>query len=88
MGNEFAIIIADRGWVFVGEFESYKDEISSGYLIKDAKNIRIWGTKNGLGEIALNGPTKETVLDNYGTVKIPLHSIIGIIESKADLWKK
>ena len=61
------IVIAQRGWVFVGEVErSGGDDVT----ITNAKCIRRWGTTKGLGELALNGPLKSTVLDPMGTVRL------------------
>lgn len=84
MGNEFAIVIVNKGWVFYGEIE----ESEKGIIIRKCKNIRVWGTSKGLGELALSGPTNDTILDDYGTIRIPLHAIIGVIETKEILWKK
>lgn len=49
------IVIAQRGWVFVGDVERTENEV----VIKNAKNIRRWGTSRGLGELAQNGPQHE-----------------------------
>lgn len=63
--GEVRIIVAVRGWVFVGNCTDNED---GSVTIKNAKNIRRWGTTKGLGELA-NGPTKDTVADDYGTVR-------------------
>jgi len=60
------IVVADRGWVFVGDCT---DEDDGSITIQNAKNIRIWGTKKGLGEL-VNGATSKTVTDEYGTVNV------------------
>jgi hypothetical protein len=66
------IIIADRGWVFVGDCT---DESDGTVTIRNAKNIRKWGTTTGLGQL-VNGPTGNTVADEYGTVKcLPIAQI-------------
>lgn len=59
------IIVADRGWVFVGNCEDHAD---GSVTISNAKNIRLWGTTKGLGELA-NGPLSGTKHDTYGTVR-------------------
>lgn len=59
------IIVADRGWVFVGDCV---DEENGSVTIYNAVNIRRWGTTKGLGEL-VNGPLPQTKTDNYGTVK-------------------
>lgn len=63
--GEKRIIVADRGWVFVGDCVDNED---GSVTINNAKNIRRWGTKKGLGELA-NGPLLNTVTDDYGVVK-------------------
>ena len=63
--GEVRIIVADRGWVFVG---NCTDEENGDVTIRNCKNIRQWGTSRGLGEL-VNGPTKNTVLDDYGAVR-------------------
>ena len=64
MGDK-RIIVADRGWVFVGSCEDHPD---GSVTIRGAKTIRRWGTTNGLAELA-NGPTSKTVVDAGGTVR-------------------
>lgn len=59
------IIVADRGWVFVGDCI---DNLDGSVTIRNAKNIRIWGTTAGLGELR-TGPTPKTKADPYGTVR-------------------
>ena len=55
----FGIVVLDRGFVYVGSVETDQDWC----VITDAKNIRCWGTTEGLGELALKGPQAETQLD-------------------------
>lgn len=63
--SEKRIIVADRGWVFVG---MCKDHPDGSVTVTSAKNIRRWGTTAGLGQLT-NGPLPDTVTDNYGTVR-------------------
>jgi hypothetical protein len=64
--GESRIIVADRGWVFVGICEDHED---GSVTIYNAKNIRYWGTSKGLGEL-VNGPLpKKTKFDEYGIVR-------------------
>jgi len=46
------------------------------WRLTNASVIRRWGTTRGLGEIALNGPTKDTVLDPCGAVVVPAHQVL------------
>lgn len=59
------IIVAERGWVFVGDCEDMPD---GSVTIRNARNIRRWGTTAGLGELT-RGPTAITKHDAYGTVR-------------------
>lgn len=59
------IIVADRGWIFVGQCEDHEDGTIT---LRNARNIRIWGTSKGLGEL-VNGPLSGTRHDDYGTVR-------------------
>lgn len=74
------IVVVDNGFVFHGEC------VTQGRLlvIDCAKNIRIWGTVHGLGEI-INGPTSKTVLDDWKTVVVPVSRIVFVLPSG---WKK
>jgi hypothetical protein len=60
------IVVADKGFVFVGNVEEHPDGTVT---LTNAQNIRRWGTTRGLGEL-VNGPTKATVSDPYGTVTL------------------
>jgi hypothetical protein len=78
----FAIVVADRGFVYVGDVTS-DDQFC---VVDNAKNVRKWGTTKGLGQLALEGPTSDTVLDAVGTVRIPARAVISIIDSEAAKW--
>ncbi len=74
---EQQIVVLDKGFVYVGNVT-----IRDGWVnIENARNIRIWGTTKGLGELR-NGPLKETKLDECGIVLAPLKSLIHLIPCK------
>ena len=77
-----AIVVLDRGFVYVGKVTVEGDWC----LIANAKNIRVWGTTNGLGEL-VNGPTKSTKLDAVGNVRAPMRAVISIIDADEEKWK-
>ena len=79
----FGIVVADRGFVYVGNI----DYDGTMCVINNAKNIRKWGTTRGLGELALNGPNSNTVIDDVGIVRIPNHAVIHIIDTEETKWK-
>lgn len=79
------IVVADRGWVFVGNV-TYNDD---GVTIANARCIRYWGTdaeKPGLGYLALNGPTAKTKLDSSGTVRVPKYAHVMSLDTEASKW--
>ena len=78
----FAIVVCDRGFVYVGQM-THDGEFA---VIEGARNIRYWGTTNGIGELALNGPTSKTKLDLCGTVRVPERAIINILDTEAEKW--
>ena len=74
---EQQIVVLDRGFVYVGNVT-----IRDGWVnIQNARNIRVWGTTKGLGELR-NGPLKDTILDDCGIVLAPLKSLIHLISCK------
>ena len=74
--SEWRIVIAQRGWVFVGKWAQDGDNVT----LTDASVIRTWGTKKGLGELALSGPTSTTVLDSAGTVRMHQLGIVATLD--------
>ena len=76
------IVIAQRGWVFVGDVSSTADEVT----IENAATIRRWGTTKGLGEIAANGPTRDTILDDCPTVRMHPLAVVATVDCVADKW--
>lgn len=77
-----SIVIAQRGWVFVGEVSEQDGKV----VINKAQNVRRWGTSRGLGQIAANGPTENTVLDPAGIVTLHPLSIVAQIECDGSKW--
>ncbi len=76
-----AIVVLDRGFVYIGD-----TEIEDNWLVmKNARNIRIWGTTKGLGEL-VNGPLKETKLDIVGNLRAPIRAVIHIIDVNDAKW--
>lgn len=76
------IVIADRGFVWVGKTRIEGDWL----IINGAKQVRRWGTTNGLGQLAASGPLPNTILDDAGTVRVPLRAVIGIVACEASRW--
>ena len=83
--GDIKIVVADRGFVYVGVMSPVTSE-SAFVELNKAKNIREWGTTKGLGEL-VNGPTSSTKLDPVGTLKIPMRAVISIISVDSAKWK-
>lgn len=79
--GEVKIVVLDRGFVYVGAAKIVGDFV----VISDAKNIRVWGTTKGLGELT-SGPTSKTVVDRVGTVRAPLRAVISLIDVEKGKW--
>lgn len=80
--NSKQIIVAERGWVFVGDCSRDGDQL----VISNAYNVRRWGTTEGLGQLAKAGPQEGTQLDHYGTVRIHVLAVVASIECTATAW--
>ena len=80
--GDIQIVVLDRGFVYVGYAKIEGDFV----VLRNAKNIRVWGTTKGLGEL-VSGPLSGTKLDNVGTVKAPLRALISLINVEQTKWK-
>ena len=77
------IAILDRGWVFVGDVSRVGDTLT----IANASCVRYWGTTKGIGQLALEGPLKDTKLDAAGTVEVPIRSVVALIACDEKAWQ-
>lgn len=81
--GDIKIVILQRGWVMVGRMERNGSDCK----LHQASVIRKWGTTKGLGEIAANGPTLNTVLDkSFGVVEFDYLTVVAAISVKEELW--
>lgn len=80
---EKQIVIAHRGWVFIGNVVATDSEVK----IENAKNLRRWGTTKGLGQLASDGPQDGTVCDDYGTVTIHPLAVVARINVTSEKWQ-
>jgi hypothetical protein len=83
--KEKRIVIVQAGWVFVGNYE-FDKELNC-VRLTDASCVRVWGTTAGLGQLALKGKQKETVLDFAGVVDVPLGSVVATLLCDQEVWK-
>jgi len=70
------IVILQRGWIVVGDVTREGNDV----VVSNSSVIRRWGTKNGIGQLALAGPTSETVLDPLGRIESHELAVVGRID--------
>ena len=75
------IAVLDRGFVYIGNIVTDGEWC----YIKNAWNIRRWGTTRGLGEL-VDGPTPSTELDRVGSVRVPFHALQHLIAVGEGEW--
>lgn len=67
------IVVVESGWVFLADGV---EEVGDTLRLTGAASIRVWGTEAGLGQIALHGPTKKTILDPCGSPIVPMGKVL------------
>jgi hypothetical protein len=85
------IAVLDRGWIFVGHREnSPKDSegVANDWRLTNCYCIRRWGTTKGLGEIAIDGPLEESILDKSNDLFINDKSVIFWMVCDSEIWNK
>lgn len=70
------IVISQRGWVFVGDVTRTGNEV----VIENAAVVRRWGTTRGLGQLAQEGPTQNTILDFCPPVRIHPLAVVATMD--------
>ena len=83
--EEKLILVLQRGWVVVGDFA---EESESQLRLTGASVVRRWGTTKGLGELALEGPKPETVLDYCGEVRVHPLAVVLRMPCEAAAWTR
>ena len=76
------IVILQRGWVFVG----LMTKVGSQCKLTKAATVRVWGTTQGLGELAEKGPTGNTKLDPSPEVIFHELTTIAAIKCEEKSW--
>lgn len=76
------ILVLQRGWVIVGDVTKKGDYLT----VTNCSIIRVWGTTEGLGEIALNGPTAKTKLDPCGDITVHVLTTVMVMDINAEKW--
>lgn len=78
------IVVLQRGWTLVGRFSV--DGNGTHQHLTDASVIRRWGTTKGLGEIAENGPTDNTVLDRCPPATFHELTVVFTLDCAEEKW--
>ncbi len=81
-GGVMSIVVADRGWVYIGKVEQETDWLT----VLGARQITRWGTTKGLNEL-VDGPTSDTRLGAAADIRIPMRAVITVIPVVADKWE-
>ena len=76
------IVVLHRGWIVIGDVSKTDVEVT----LKNCSVIRIWGTSNGLGELAENGVTSKTKLDKCPDVVVHPLSVVLYMNVNMDNW--
>ena len=83
--GDIKIVVLQRGWVMIGKLERNGSECK----LHNASVIRSWGTTKGLGELAINGKTKDTKLDKCGgVVEFDYLTVVCAISVDEKKWLK
>jgi hypothetical protein len=83
ISGDLKIVVLQRGWVLIGRFKQDGDKCT----LSNAQVIRRWGTTKGLGELALEGKKKDTLLDPCnGLVEFNALTMVLSISAKESLW--
>ncbi len=76
------IVLANRGNTVVGDLYVLN---GNERLLKNASVIRRWGTKKGIGQLAIDGAQSETILDKCGEFEFDITTTCGMIKVTSDL---
>lgn len=83
--SSIKIAILQRGWVAIGRYSVDKN---GDCHLANAKIIRTWGTTKGLGEIAENGPTPSTKLDDCPDISYHPMTAVYHMDVREEVWSK
>ena len=81
---KLSIIVLDKGFVYVGYFHVAEDGT---VIIREGHNLRVWGTTDGLGQLALHGPIKDkTIMDKVTNIVAPYHALNHVMSTDPEKW--
>ena len=76
------IVVLNRGWIVVGNVE----EKDGKTYIRKPSIIRNWGTKKGLGELAMSGKLPNTILDECLDITVDTANVIFVMNCDQSKW--
>lgn len=82
--SDIKIVVLQRGWVMIGRYSKDGDICT----LENAYVIRIWGTTQGLGELALEGKQTNTKLDKAGHVEFHILTVVAALNCNDSKWDK
>lgn len=82
------ICVVDNGFVYVGRATRQNIEGAEFWVIVNGYNVRKSGTTAGFGQLAFEGPLKETILDKCPPVLVPVNRMCHLIECAEEKWTK
>ena len=74
--------VLQRGHVVVGNMAIVDSEVQ----FHNAAVVRRWGTTNGLGELAENGPLPNTKLDKCPRVRCHHLAVVMLMDCNGQAW--
>lgn len=82
--HDLRIVVLDRGFVVVGNVSFVDDYV----VIDNCSTVRRWGTTKGIGQLAMEGPTSNTVLDKQPRTTVHKLQVVQMIECEVSAWKR
>lgn len=76
------IAVVDNGFVYIG----YIHLEDGFFVIKNGYNVRRQGTTAGYGQLAMNGPTKDSGLDEVPLTLVPYSRLVHFIQCNPEKW--
>lgn len=81
--DDIRIVVLPHGHIWVGHYER------DGLQVKvRGRVVRRWGTNRGLAQIANEGPTEKTVLEDMAVSRHHVLAEINTIDCNSDVWVK
>lgn len=90
MATPYRIVVVESGWVLCGDIVKTGDPVMDDHhmTLHSANVITRWGTTKGLGELALGGPTTDSLVHPCGIAEIPHSKILFTLDVQPDQRSK